>query len=102
MNLYEETIRILNNNLKGIEDVRAVIIRSRVSIDVKEFFETAKTIDYDSGYGTNEIHEGLMVVGDDWWLARCEYDGSEWWEYRTLPSTNLPPLKGNLRNAICC
>lgn len=102
MNLYAETVKILNDNLKGIEDVKAVIIRNRVSIDVKEFFETAKTINYDSGYGLNEIHMGLTIVGDDWWLERCEYDGSEWWEFRTLPVTSLPPLKGDLRSAIYC
>jgi hypothetical protein len=28
----------------------------------------------------------LEIVGDDWWLERHEYDGAEWWEYKTKPS----------------
>ena len=27
----------------------------------------------------------LLIVGDDWWLERHEYDGAEWWEFKTLP-----------------
>jgi len=27
----------------------------------------------------------LTVAGDDWWLERHGYDGSEWWEFKTLP-----------------
>lgn len=26
-----------------------------------------------------------MIVGDDWWMERHEYDGSEWWEFKELP-----------------
>ena len=26
-----------------------------------------------------------MVVGNNWWLERHEYDGSEWWEYKQFP-----------------
>jgi hypothetical protein len=26
-----------------------------------------------------------MVIGSDWWLERHEYDGSEWWEFKSLP-----------------
>lgn len=25
------------------------------------------------------------MAGDDWWLERAEYDGSEWWKFKTLP-----------------
>ena len=26
-----------------------------------------------------------MLVGDGWWIERFEYDGSEWWEFKTIP-----------------
>lgn len=53
---------------------------------------------YDAGFGGPEINESLRIIGDNWWLERHEYDGSEWWEYKTLPlkpKTHNPkfPLK---------
>lgn len=27
-----------------------------------------------------------MLVGDGWWIERAEYDGSEWWEFKTIPT----------------
>jgi hypothetical protein len=30
----------------------------------------------------------IIVVGKDWWLERHEYDGSEWWEFKTMPDKN--------------
>ena len=39
-------------------------------------------IDYDDGYGDQEIAVDLVVVfTDGGFLCREEYDGSEWWEY---------------------
>ena len=29
--------------------------------------------------------EDLVVVGDNWWIERRDYDGSEWWEYKEKP-----------------
>lgn len=40
---------------------------------------------YDGGYGVNEVSLNLVVVGQDWWLERHEYDGSEWWELKEIP-----------------
>ena len=50
-----------------------------------EFEKQAENIEYDNSYGIPEVPEDLVVVGVDWWLERAEYDGSEWWEYKTLP-----------------
>ena len=37
----------------------------------------------------------LVVVGEGWWLERCDYEGAEWWEFKTLPikSENISPFK---------
>lgn len=30
-----------------------------------------------------------MLVGDGWWIERAEYDGSEWWEFKTIPTEKV-------------
>ena len=45
-----------------------------------------KNIDYeyDSGYGGQEVF-GFIWYKDGTWSERGEYDGSEWWEYKSCP-----------------
>ena len=85
MNLLQETLNDLKENEKNSADVRWV---GRASINAKcswdEFVKQAN-FEYYNGYGCREIPEDLVVVGDDWWLERAEYDGSEWWKFKTLP-----------------
>lgn len=83
MNLLEETINFLKENGKTFADVRWVGC-STFTIDIELFFKLADR-NYDDGYGGAEVAQDLVVVGDDWWLERHEYDGSEWWEFKTLP-----------------
>lgn len=85
MNLGRETLDELKEHGKTIKDVRWV--------GADDWWETmdgflvwAIRKNYDDGYGLPEIDTSLVVVGDDWWLERAEYDGSEWWEFKTLPS----------------
>ena len=54
-------------------------------------FAALANFKYDRGYVGQEIHGGLKVVGDDWWLERGEYDGSEWWEFKSLPEKPSKP-----------
>ena len=50
--------------------------------------EKVLDIDYDDGYGSQEIAADLVVAfTDGGFLRREEYDGSEWWEYE-------PPFRG--------
>lgn len=49
-------------------------------------FEKISDVEYDGGYGGQEIVSDLVVVGDGWWLSRGEYDGSEWWMFNTSPA----------------
>ena len=39
---------------------------------------------YGSGYGGQELH-GTIWYSDGTWSDRGEYNGSEWWVYRTCP-----------------
>lgn len=42
-------------------------------------------LEYDSGYGSQELF-GTILFKDNTWLERGEYDGQEWWEYRSPPT----------------
>ena len=85
MNLLKETLDALKENGKTPADVRWV---GRASISAKctwEDFAKQANFEYDNGYGGAEIPADLVVVGDNWWLERAEYGGSEWWEFKTIP-----------------
>lgn len=78
-----ETERTLLGNKKKPSDIRwigTMGVRFETT-DLKTIFD----IEYYDGFGAQEINPDLLVVGDDWWLERHEYDGSEWWEFKTMP-----------------
>ena len=83
MNLLKEALEMLGKCGKSTEDVRFVA-NSESWATWDEFSPIAALYDYDEGYGGAEVNPSLRVVGDDWWLERGEYDGSEWWEFKTL------------------
>lgn len=86
MNLLQETVNELKENGKTPADVRWV---GRESINAKcswDDFAKQANFEYDAGYGSEEIPGDLIVAGDDWWLERAEYDGSEWWEFKAVPA----------------
>lgn len=91
MNLLTETINQLNHYKKTTSDVLWVG-DSEVYFTWDEFAEVAD-VEYDSGYGSHEIFEDLVVVGNGWWLSRGEYDGSEWWDFNTPPDKPSIHLK---------
>lgn len=84
MNLKEEILTLLKENRKSKSDVLWAGSKDGV-IDLDLFWELADT-EYDDGYGVTDCAEDLLVVGSDFWLERHEYDGSEWFEYKTMPA----------------
>lgn len=114
MNLLTETLELLKRQGKSPENVQWVGVKER---DFLDFFPSLNTppkdkavpigswgefaafadFDYNDGYGGNEINGDLVIVGDDWWLERVEYDGSEWWEFKTLPKkpSKIVPLRAS-------
>lgn len=82
-NLLEETKRELSMRGLSFDDVRWVG-SSEYEINLDDFIRLAD-VEYDSGYGGQEVAEDLLIVGDDWWLSRGEYDGSEWWDFNRKP-----------------
>lgn len=82
MNLLEETNNILKENGKHIFDVVWFgTEEERYDCDLQKLLN----IEYDDGYGGAEVPESFIIVGDNWWIERHEYDGSEWWEYKEMP-----------------
>lgn len=90
INLLQETIEILKENGKTETDVLWVG-RGFETLNMKEYkttwedFKAKADFNYDDGFGGNEIPMDLIIVGKDFWLERHEYDGSEWWEFKTMP-----------------
>lgn len=84
-NLLEETLRVLENNGKTTADVRWVGDGDEYECSWVEFAALAGKTIYDNGFGGAEVAQDLKVVGDGWWLERHEYDGAEWWEFKSLP-----------------
>ena len=90
MNLVVETIERLKQHGKTTQDVIWVGHRGGLyAMEWIGFANAFKNLNYDNGYGGVEIDEYLVVVGDNWWLERHEYDGAEWWEYKEKPQTDL-------------
>lgn len=80
-NFLKETIECLTENNKTESDVLYCVYNGKW-FDFEVFKEHAN-FDYDAGYGGAEA-PCVIVVGDNWWLERGEYDGSEWWEFKTI------------------
>jgi len=96
MNLWEETLKSLEKTNKHWDDVLFISNIGLVCSDDSDekiefeipknvFEEIAHHINYNNGFGRNEINLHLKIVGDNWWLERYEYDGSERWAYKELP-----------------
>lgn len=83
-NLYEETVETLKRNGKKQEDIKWAGCKT-FKIPLGKFWEIAKNTNYDSGYGGVVVAVELVLVGDDFWLSRGEYDGSEWWNFNKKP-----------------
>lgn len=91
-NLYNELVEILTKNCKTIKDIKFISVdrgkfweSDYIEIDIDNFLEVAKDTNYDDGYGSVEIPISLKIVGDDWWIERYQYDGSEWFTFKTKP-----------------
>ncbi len=106
INLLKETEEALKHGGKSPADVLWVGARtakwggegSRVGSFSWQEFALLADFSYDNGYGDNNIAGSLVVVGSDWWLERGEYNGSEWWEFKTLPvrPATIEPVRTDL------
>lgn len=95
-NLKNETLKILYENGKRMEDV-CWVGGDDFSIPISLFWELADQ-EYDNSYGAQIVAVDLVVVGNDFWLERHEYDGSEWWEFKEKPA--MPEEVRNVNTLI--
>lgn len=87
MNLYQETLNVLEYNEKTFDDV-LVICGEDFTISKENFIEVAKVTEYHNGYGGQEVAKDLKILGNGFIMIRGEYDGSEWWDY--IDSVSIP------------
>lgn len=89
MNLLGETKDAISRSGHSTDDVRFVGSRDeKLGIPWSQA-EKVLDIDYDDGYGSQEIAADLVVAfTDGGFLRREEYDGIEWWEYE--PTVQSP------------
>ena len=105
-NLLKETENFIAKHGKTPEDVRWIGCLQPCYDHGNPYnctwdeFASIANFEYDDGFGGAEIAMELVVVGTDWWLERHEYDGSEWWKYKSLPEKpekHLAPTEKLLR-----
>ena len=56
-------------------------------------------VEYDNGYGGQELYGIIWYTDGKTWSERGEYDGSEWWEFREVPEIT-PELMGDRDSRI--
>ena len=93
MNFLNETIVFLDKYGHEPKDVKWIGCKGgKITWDE---FKVIADFFYDNGYVGYVIELTLKVVGEDWWLERHEYDGSEWWEYKKHPK-DLPSIEDKI------
>lgn len=84
-NLWEETIEFLEKKGKTFEDV-LFIQGNDFEITKKNFETIARDTNYNDSFGAQHVPKDLVLVGEDWWIERYEYDGAEWWDFKSIPA----------------
>ena len=84
-NLLRETQKILAKNGLCLEDI-VFISTSSGDFYPSNGGRIFLNVEYNNGFGGQEIDPALKIVGRNWWLERQEYDGYEGWEFKRLPT----------------
>lgn len=103
-NLWEETLKILDENGKTFDDV-FFVQGVDFGITRENFGKVAKQTDYYAGYGSAKVAGDLVLVGEGWWLERFEYDGAEGWCFKETPirineTKEVKRLAGGMWNTL--
>lgn len=96
--LKEETIEDLKEYGKSVEDVKCVC-GNDFQIPVDLFWKLAD-VKYDKGFGAQEVATDLKLYGDDFWMERHEYDGSEWWEFKQMIVPKDLPMRDDIHALV--
>lgn len=91
MNLLDETIEVLKQNEKTIDDVLWVG-NTDYKTSWDNFVKVAKDTYYGKKYKGLIVAEDLVVMGKDFWLERNIYTPNSWWEFKSINRWN-PKIK---------
>ena len=81
VNFATETIKNLESYGYTVEDIDWIGTET-FTVPINEFFDVARKTDYNNGYGRPEVPTDLIIMMKDQnWFDRWEYDGSEGWEH---------------------
>lgn len=72
---------------KEMDYLKHIILGENHSNFDLEKFEKELDFEYDNGFGGQCVY-GYVSFYDGTWIERHEYDGSEWWEYKSTPKTS--------------
>jgi hypothetical protein len=95
MNYYEKTEEDVlfceMSKQKPFEFIDGKFVKQTFQFSFEDFKKNANFV-YDNGFGSEEFDPSLdinssivIVFKDGSWLERSYYDGSEWWEFKTMP-----------------
>lgn len=104
-NAAMELLRIVNHTGSKIicaeisiqhswEDSTSFFLKKGYSQEDYERFINSLNFDYDAGFGGQNLF-GTVWLEDGSWLARGEYDGSEWWNHLKLPEIPQNLMEGD-------
>lgn len=78
--------RLEENNFKEDDILWIGSEDGQYAMGWNDFQEKFEDIEYDQGYGAQEIASDLvMVMSNGTYFSRSEYDGSEGWDYHKIP-----------------
>ena len=90
MNAKEEFLKHIGNKqvlcvqISDYDDTRSINLKVGYSAFDFDKFLDQLDYEYDNGFGGQELY-GVIWYKDGTWSERGEYDGSEWWEYKSCP-----------------
>ena len=89
VNFLEETMLKMQSIGKTINDIKW-IGSDDFYLDIEEFIRLAEDIEYDNGFGWQDIAADLKIVfNDNSIMVREEYDGAERWVYYSVKQPDI-------------
>ncbi len=87
MNAKQELLEMLKIHNKTTDNIVAIIVTYDPYFKNVRKIKSLEELDFDyyEGYGGQELY-GYVLLDDQDWLERAEYDGAGWWEYKKYPS----------------
>ena len=84
MNLLKETISRLKAHGKTPDDVRWCGSEEYGWFAWEEFVKLAD-VEYSQAESPAKVAPDLLIVGDNWWMKRVDYENEEWWAFYEIP-----------------